>query len=194
MSVDGPAFGNHHQDVVAQDERGHIRVHRSSRRVEVLPERTQVEHRPVRPEKIAEHRLQVTRPWFVFVVERTQLRGPRDRALRQRASSSSTRAAVLLAQQHETRLRNRGLQNLRSRAREVAAADRKGIAVLQELRDELVGLLRLWRHLLRQRRTAHKTGRHENQNGRRATSMACWMKASRQAAIRTSSSASPRSP
>ena len=38
-------------------------------------ERTQVEHGPIRTKKIAEHRLQVTRTWFVFVVERTPLRG-----------------------------------------------------------------------------------------------------------------------
>jgi len=37
-----PAFSNNHQDVVAENERCQMRVHRSSRRVEVLSERTQV--------------------------------------------------------------------------------------------------------------------------------------------------------
>src|SRR5437867_8870199 len=69
------AFGDNDQDVVAENERCQLRVNRSSRRVEVLSERTQVEHGPIRTKKTAEHGLQIPRALLLFEVERTQLRG-----------------------------------------------------------------------------------------------------------------------
>ena len=68
------AFGDHHQNVDAEDERGQVRIRRSQQCVEVTSERTQIEYGPVRLQAIAQHGLQIMRARVIFDVKRTQLR------------------------------------------------------------------------------------------------------------------------